>query len=215
VSLAPLTVDGLEVVQREPVGSGRGYAVIAAPHPLYGGSLDNPVVEALAQGFAAGGLGAVAFNYRGVGRSEGQASADVARAADDYGRIIGWLRSTPAGQAAPLCLAGYSFGAVTAIACAIAQHAAGTLEPASLALVAPPLGMLGTLDLAAVAAPSFVLMGQNDDYLPLDAARAYFASIAQCTVTESEADHFFAYEIDEVSAFARRVAKQRTANRQL
>lgn len=215
MSLAPLMIDGLEVVHRGAVGARRGYAVIAAPHPLYGGSLDNPVVEALAKGFAAEGFGTVAFNYRGVGQSEGQASADVERAATDYGRVIGWLRSTTAGQAAPLCLAGYSFGAVTAVACALAQRAAGALEPASLALVAPPLGMLGALDLAAVAAPSFVLMGRNDDYLPLDAARAYFAPIAQCTVTESEADHFFAYEIDEVAAFARRIAKQQTANRQL
>jgi alpha/beta superfamily hydrolase len=203
-------IEDLEAVHRAASGARRGYAIIAAPHPLYGGSLDNPVVEALARGFEAEGLGTVAFNYRGVGQSRGELSGDVARAAEDYARIIGWLRSTPAGQTAPLCLAGYSFGAIAAIACALTRYEAHALEPSALALVAPPLGMLSEVDLAAIAAPSFVLMGQNDDYLPLAEARAYFERIPRCTVTENEADHFFAYELDEVTAFARSIA-----NRQL
>lgn len=205
--------DELEVVHSGPAGAARGYAVIAAPHPLYGGSLDNPVVEMLAKGMSCVDVGTVCFNYRGVGQSRGEVSGEVARAAQDYARVVAWLRSTPAGQAAPLYLAGYSFGAITAIACALGPHA-----PAALVLVAPPLAMLGEVDLASVAAPSFVLMGRSDDYLPLDGARAYFAGIPGCTVTENEADHFFAYELDEVAAFAQSVASRVTgsmSNRQL
>jgi len=201
-------IDELEVVHLAPAAARGGYAIIAAPHPLYGGSLDNPVVEMLAKGFSAQGLGTVCFNYRGVGQSRGEVSGDIERAAEDYAQVLAWLRSTPTGQEAQLYLAGYSFGAIAAIACARAQRAAGAPSPAALALVAPPLRMLTEVSLADITAPSFVLMGQSDDYLPLDTARAYFARIPRCTVTENEADHFFAYELDEVAAFASAVAQR-------
>ena len=54
-----------------PVGSSRGVAVIAHPHPLFGGTLDNKVVQTLARAFTQAGWTAVRFNFRGVGGSEG------------------------------------------------------------------------------------------------------------------------------------------------
>jgi uncharacterized protein len=49
----------------------RGVAVIAHPHPLFGGTMDNKVVQTLARAFVACGWTAVRFNFRGVGGSEG------------------------------------------------------------------------------------------------------------------------------------------------
>ena len=48
-----------------------GVAVIAHPHPLFGGTMDNKVVQTLARAFVACGWTAVRFNFRGVGASEG------------------------------------------------------------------------------------------------------------------------------------------------
>ena len=62
----------------------RGAAVIAPPHPLYGGRLDNPVVIALADGLRAAGLATLCFNFRGVGGSSGHASGAAADADADY-----------------------------------------------------------------------------------------------------------------------------------
>ena len=45
--------------------------VIAHPHPLYGGDLDNPVVVRIAEVCRAEGLATVRFNFRGVGHSTG------------------------------------------------------------------------------------------------------------------------------------------------
>ena len=49
----------------------RGVAVIAHPHPLFGGTMDNKVVQTLARAFVQLGYRAVRFNFRGVGRSQG------------------------------------------------------------------------------------------------------------------------------------------------
>jgi hypothetical protein len=56
--------------------SGAG-AVVAPPHPLYGGELSNPVVGALVAGLNSVGIAGLAFNYRGVGGSDGQVNGDL------------------------------------------------------------------------------------------------------------------------------------------
>ena len=43
-----------------------GVAVIAHPHPLFGGTMDNKVVQTLARAFVLCGWRAVRFNFRGV-----------------------------------------------------------------------------------------------------------------------------------------------------
>jgi alpha/beta superfamily hydrolase len=193
---------GLEVVHRVPADPSAGYAVIAAPHPLYGGSLGNPVVQALAEGFAKCGAGTLCFNYRGIGDSTGDASDSIERASEDYARVLAWVRAQLASESAPLYAAGYSFGAITALATALRDDANGSPQLSALVLVAPPLALLDGFDLARATCPSFVLVGENDAFLPLVAVRDHFARIPRCRVTENEADHFFAYELDDVRTFA-------------
>lgn len=83
----------------------RGVAVIAHPHPLFGGTMDNKVVQTLARACVQAGWTAVRFNFRGVGTSAG--SYDEGRGeADDLRAVI--EQTCPAGSA--LCLAGFSFG---------------------------------------------------------------------------------------------------------
>lgn len=199
-------IEGLEVMHRPPADPSAGYAVIAAPHPLYGGSLDNPVVQALAASFGERGTGTLCFNYRGIGRSAGDASDNIERAAEDYARTLAWARSRLAGSNGPLYAAGYSFGAIAAIAAAVrdgrSEHANGTQQLSALVLVAPPLSLLDEHDLARARCASFVLVGEHDSFLPLAAARVRFADIPRCTLIENEADHFFAYELDDVRKLA-------------
>ena len=51
-------------------GTPRGVAVIAHPHPLFGGTMDNKVVQTLARAFVQCGWTAVRFNFRGVGATQ-------------------------------------------------------------------------------------------------------------------------------------------------
>ena len=85
-------------------GTPRGVAVIAHPHPLFGGTMDNKVVQTLARAFVQCGWTAVRFNFRGVGASAGVHDEGRGEAAD----MLDVIRQVaPEG---PLCMAGFSFG---------------------------------------------------------------------------------------------------------
>ena len=94
----------------------RGVAVIAHPHPLFGGTMNNKVVQTLARAFVQCGWSAVRFNFRGVGASAGAHDHGVGEAADLLAVVE---QVAPSGV--PLALAGFSFGAF------VTSHAVATL----------------------------------------------------------------------------------------
>ena len=103
----------IEVARDPAQGISRGLAFVSHPHPLFGGTLDNKVVQTLARAFNQSGWDTVRYNFRGVGESAG--SHDGGRGElEDLLCLIDTLQ--PQG---PLCLAGFSFGAfITGCACA-------------------------------------------------------------------------------------------------
>lgn len=100
----------IEVLRDEPGPEqpSRGTAVIAHPHPLFGGTMDNKVVQTLARAFVQSGWAAVRFNFRGVGSTEGQ--HDEGRGETDD------MLALVAAEAAqgPLAIGGFSFGSFVA-----------------------------------------------------------------------------------------------------
>ena len=86
----------------------RGSAIICHPHPLFGGTMDNKVVNTLARAFVHSGWRAIRFNFRGVGASQGQYDQGIAEASDVI-HLVEQL--APEGK---LALAGFSFGAYVA-----------------------------------------------------------------------------------------------------
>jgi alpha/beta superfamily hydrolase len=95
---------GIECAVDEPQGAARGVALVAHPHPLFGGTLDNKVVQTLARSLVALGYAAWRPNFRGVGMSEG--AYDEGRGeVDDLAAVL-----AHAGAQRPV-LAGFSFGA--------------------------------------------------------------------------------------------------------
>lgn len=106
--LVPGAAGAIEVQRDDPAGPPVGTAVIAHPHPLFGGTMDNKVVQTLARAFVQAGWSALRFNFRGVGASAGV--HDEGRGeADDMRTVVQAL--APEG---PLALAGFSFGAFVA-----------------------------------------------------------------------------------------------------
>ena len=106
----------------------RAVAVIAHPHPLFGGTMDNKVVTTLAKAFMDAGMAVFRFNFRGVGATEGK--HDEGRGeADDMVAVIEHARAAVAGV--PLYMAGFSFGG------AVATRASERVDFRQLVLVAP------------------------------------------------------------------------------
>ena len=85
----------IEARRDVPAGAApRGVAVIAHPHPLFGGTMDNKVVQTLARAFVQCGWSAVRFNFRGVGASAG---VHLLRSSVEQGRNDArWLRERQA-----------------------------------------------------------------------------------------------------------------------
>lgn len=163
--------------------SGAG-AVVAPPHPLYGGELSNPVVGALVAGLNSVGIAGLAFNYRGVGGSDGQVNGDLGLAGEDYRAALDELATRVPG---PYVAAGYSFGS-----CAALATAAHDDRVSGAILVAPPVTMLGVDDLTAFGGRLLVIVGDGDGYAPLDDLTSLLAARPDTGVEIIKgADHFF------------------------
>lgn len=191
-SEASLALEGLYA---DP-GGGRGGAVIAPPHPRFGGSMDSPVVTELAHACSAAGLASLRFNWRGVGGSGGAASGDADDAHADYAAALDELAATTPG---PLLAAGYSFGAAAAV-----QAAQGAARVEGLLLVSPPPSLLDAEALARFAGPVLLLVGERDELAPPAALAELAAGLpAGRCVPLPDADHFFRTGLAALGAEAR------------
>ena len=109
----------LEAILEEPEGAPPQLgAVVCHPHPLYGGTMHNKVVHRMARGLRRAGIAALRFNFRGVGRSEGE-HGDLTGEIEDARAALGWLRRRYPELA--FALAGFSFGAraITRLGCEV------------------------------------------------------------------------------------------------
>lgn len=194
------TVDGaagaIEVAQAIPAHP-VAIAVIAHPHPLFGGTMDNKVVTTVARAFAEAGAATFRFNFRGVGASAGRhdegrgETDDFLAVADHAARAVGEL---------PLWMAGFSFGG------GVALRASGRVPFARLVLVAPALrritghglGEPPVPDDPALGAPgvhgsanTLIVHGDKDETVLLADSLAWGAVRDVPVLVVPGADHFF------------------------
>jgi uncharacterized protein len=169
----------LETLVNDPGDGRRGLALIAHPHPLYGGTLDNKVVQTLAKAFFAQGCVAVRMNFRGVGASDGV--FDEGRGeTEDWLQVVQAMR-TMFGQL-PLTLAGFSFGAF------VQSRVAAQLQPERLVLVAPAVGRFAV---ERVPVGTLVIHGEEDDVVPLREVLEWARPQTLPVVVLPGAGHFF------------------------
>ena len=138
----------------------RGTVVVCHPHPLFGGTMDNKVVQTMARAFVQCGWVAVRFNFRGVGASagvydEGRAEADDLRAVIDQAAATG-----------PLALAGFSFGSVVASQAVAALWETRPVEKIVFVGTATSRFAVAPVPLAAHER-TLVVHGEHDDTVPL------------------------------------------------
>ena len=165
----------IECAVDAPEGAARGIALIAHPHPLYGGTLDNKVVQTLARAFVELGYEAWRPNFRGIGESEG--------AYDDGRGEVEDLAAVFAGLAFDkVALAGFSFGA------AMQARLAQRVRPERLALVGVAVSSFET---PAVAAGTLVVHGERDETVPLAAVLDWARPQELPVVVVPGAEHFF------------------------
>jgi alpha/beta superfamily hydrolase len=193
-------VGKLEAILAEPTsGHARGVAVIAHPHPLYGGTMNNKVVHTLFKSFLELGFIAVKFNFRGVEQSEGEISSGDNSGAGEVGDVLAVAETLKIKFAerftapVPLLLAGFSFGG------AVQAYAAQQLKPQTVVMVAPAVQRLNAPPIIyrdvkqseAVAPRVLIIHGDRDDVVSLASVLEWATPQELPIVVVPGAEHFF------------------------
>jgi alpha/beta superfamily hydrolase len=155
--------------------------VIAHPHPLYGGDMDNPVIMAMQRAFLRRGFSTLRFNFRGVGASEGR-----------YGKGIGERQDVASALAflagrgmTTIDLAGYSFGAW------VNAGASGGFQ--RMVMVSPPVAFMSFDPPASIGTLHLIVTGDRDEIAPAHRVSVYRDQWNPKAALEvlGGADHFY------------------------
>jgi uncharacterized protein len=151
----------VEALRDQPASPAKGIAIICHPHPLFGGTMDNKVVQTLARALVQSGWTALRFNFRGVGASTGV--YDEGRGeADDLRSLI--EQQVPRGSA--LALAGFSFGSF--VASQVVQEAAQSHDLQKIVFVGTAASRFTVSAIPqALHEKLLVVHGEQDDTVPL------------------------------------------------
>ena len=174
----------MECLLDVPEGAPRGVALVAHPHPLYGGTMDNKVAVTLARTFLALGYVAARFNFRGVGASSGTHD-EGAGETDDMLIMLEHMQAQYPGL--PVALSGFSFG--TFVQARLQQRLVAEGRPAErLVLVGAAAGKWPMPD---VPADTILIHGEIDDTITLTQVFDWARPQDLPVIVIPGADHFF------------------------
>lgn len=184
----------LECALDLPESAPRGIALVAHPHPLFGGSMDNKVAQTLARAFVSLGYATARMNFRGVGKSEGEHDAGRGET-DDMALLLEHMQKEYAGL--PVTLGGFSFG--TFVQAQLQQRLTAQGQPAErLALVGTAVGKW---PIPNVPANTILIHGELDDTIPLSAVLDWARPQDLPVLVIPGADHFFHRKLQHIKNF--------------
>jgi hypothetical protein len=180
--------------QNTPVGK----ALILHPHPLYGGTMNNKIVHAAYQAFKSANYAVMRFNFRGVGRSEGEhgkGSDDLSDAA----AALNWMSIHNPSISGPHIIVGYSFGAWIGMQLLMRRP-----DISQFIIIAPPITMFDFNFLAPCPNPGLVIYGGKDQLTPSKNMEDFIRhlkgpknnNITTCCL--DNADHYFKNHTDDI-----------------
>ena len=139
-------------------------ALILHPHPKAGGHMNNPIAVTLYQLFVKRGFATLRFNFRGVGRSQGEFDSGIGELAD-AATALDWLQANnPA--ATQTWVAGYQFGAYIGMQLLMRRP-----ETDGFISVSPPTNMYDFSFLAPCPSSGLVIQGTADEIVPEAASK--------------------------------------------
>jgi alpha/beta superfamily hydrolase len=182
------TLDGhagkMQCILDLPEGAPRGIALVAHPHPLYGGTMENKVAQTLARTFVTLGYATARFNFRGVGESEG-VHDDGRGEVDDMDVMYRHMTAQYPGL--PVALSGFSFG--TFVQAQYQQRLIAEGRPAErLVLVGTAAGKW---PMPPVPADTILIHGELDDTITLQEVFDWARPLDIPVTVIPGADHFF------------------------
>ncbi|MDJ1008690.1 MAG: alpha/beta hydrolase [Paracoccaceae bacterium] len=165
-------------------------AIILHPHPQFGGTMNNRVVYNLHYAFHEMGFTVLRFNFRGVGRSQGEYDQGIGELSD-AASALDYLQSM--NQNAKHCwVAGFSFGAWIGMQLLMRRP-----EITGFISVSPPANMYDFSFLAPCPSSGLIINGTADRVAPPKDTHALVDKLHEqkgITITHTEvegAGHFF------------------------
>ncbi len=196
-----LSSDGLRIEGRLTPGAADRAAVLCHPHPLYGGSMLTPVIMTAEQVFQEAGYTTLAFNFRGVGASQGVHGEGQAETADVEGGLS-FLEETLGAHPSFQGIVGYSFGSYVG-----AQVAARDLRVHFYLGIAPPLDRYDFGFLKGAHCAIALIAGTRDEFCDRSRLEAFSRSLQTTPwLRFLETDHFFADALSDLAQACRDVA---------
>jgi len=176
-------------------------AVVCHPHPQHQGTMLNKVAHTLSRSFVQLGAPALRFNFRGVGRSEGE-FADAVGEVDDAIAAMDFLRSR--WPQAALWLGGFSFGAQVSLA------AAQQRDVKWLVTIAPPVERMKLAEFRIPECPWLLVQGGADEVVDPRGVADWAKSLEPAPAFEwlPGVGHFFHGHLNELREIIIRHAPQ-------
>jgi uncharacterized protein len=178
-------VGKIEVALDLPDGEPRGIALVAHPHPLFGGSMDNKVAQTLARTLVQLKYVTYRSNFRGVGATEGEHDDGIGER-DDLHAVLDHMRAQPGQADLPLVLAGFSFGTF------VLSHVAAKLRDEGRAI--ERMVFVGTAasrwEVVPVPDTTLVIHGEIDDTVPIQSVYDWASPQELPVVVIPGAEHF-------------------------
>lgn len=172
-------------------------ALILHPHPQYGGTMDDKVVYYLYHAFAYRGFATLRFNFRGVGRSQGEFDNGIGELSD-AAAAMDWLQSQNSDSTGSW-IAGFSFGAWIGMQLLMRRP-----EINGFISVAPPANLYDFSFLAPCPSSGAIIQAEDDDVVTPSAVHKLVEKLqAQRSIevdhyTVPEANHFFEGALDKM-----------------
>jgi alpha/beta superfamily hydrolase len=166
--------------------------VITHPHPLYGGTMNNPVVETVQNAYRQHGYATLRFNFRGVGGSQGNYDNGMGEQAD-VRAAIAYVETMNVNA---VDLAGYSFGAW--VNSGVAADSPTSIK--SMMMISPPVGFIEFENVNVLSCLKLVITGSRDDIAPVNQIRDLLPTWnpdAQFEVIDG-CDHFYSGHLDKL-----------------
>lgn len=177
----------LDLPKRKPVG----IALLAHPHPLYGGTMNNKVVQMMARTFVGLGYLSVRMNFRGVGRSEGTHDFGNGET-DDMACLAEFVQEKYPGL--PVILGGFSFG--TYVQSQLQQQmASGGNPPGRMVFVSTTAGKWAV---EKVPENTLLIHGEMDEVVPLSDVFEWARPQDLSVVVVTGADHLFNHKLHHI-----------------
>ncbi|HEY0847659.1 MAG TPA: alpha/beta fold hydrolase [Noviherbaspirillum sp.] len=190
----PGSAGAIECALDLPEGEPRGIALVAHPHPLYGGTMDNKVAQTLVRAFVALGYATARMNFRGVGKSEGTHDAGRGET-DDMALLLAHMQKQYPNL--PVALGGFSFG--TFVQSQLQQRLIKEGKPAErLVLVGAAAGKWA---MPNVPANTILIHGEQDETIPLSDVFDWARPQDLPVIVIPGADHFFHRKLQHIKSF--------------